>query len=330
MRFATFPNGHPDGRLHLVCRRNAKTVPTQSVTTLQEALKRWSEVSAELKLQYQQLNDGQAQGAFAFNPAQTMAPLPRAWQWLDGSAFDSHGQLMEQVFKLEARHALGRPLMYQGISDRFQSPTEPSPFPSEDDNIDFEGEFAVITGPVDMSTRAQSCLDAIRLIVQVNDWSLRYLGPIEMKTGFGMVQCKPRCAMAPVAVTPDELGENWRDGRVDLDLEVFLNATTFGRPNGYAMSVGFHDLVAHAAYSRDLPAGTVIGSGTVSNANVRQVGSACIAERRAIEIVDSGEAQTPFLRFGDAVQMEARLGNNAPLFGAISQQVVASQKSTKP
>lgn len=327
MRFATFANGQPDGRLHLVCRRNAMTVPAHSVTTLQEALERWPDVSAQLEEQYQQLNDGLSPGAFDFDPSQAMAPLPRAWQWLDGSAFNSHGQLMEQVFKLEARHELNRPLMYQGISDRFQSPTEPSPFPSEEDNIDFEGEFAVITGSVGMSSGAHACLDAIRLIVQINDWSLRYLGPIEMKTGFGMLQCKPRCSMAPIAVTTDEIGEEWCDGRVGLDLEVSLNATAFGHPNGRAMSVGFHELVAHAAYSRDLPAGTIIGSGTVSNSNFRQVGSACIAERRAIEVVDFGEPRTPFLRFGDEVSMEARRSDGAPLFGAISQQVVANQKS---
>ncbi|MFG6138045.1 fumarylacetoacetate hydrolase family protein [Halomonas sp. B23F22_10] len=323
MRFATLANGHPDGRLHLVCRHNAMMVPAEAASTLQQALERWDELAPRLEHQYQQLNEGRAEGMGPFDPDQALAPLPRAWQWLDGSAFDSHGELMERVFKLEARHALGRPLMYQGISDRFLSPAEPSVFPSEQDNIDFEGEFAVITGAVEMSADADTGMNAIRLLVQVNDWSLRYLGPIEMKTGFGMVQCKPRCSMAPIAVTPDELGPSWREGRVALDLRIALNGEPFGHPNGHAMSVGFHELVAHAAYSRDLPAGTVIGSGTVSNPDYREVGSACIAERRAIEIDDSGEARAPFLRFGDEVHMEARQADGSPLFGAISQRVAA-------
>lgn len=326
MRFATLPNGHPDGRLHLVCRRNATAVPTQAATTLQQALECWEDVAPHLEHQYQQLNDGYARDCFVFEPSKAMAPLPRAWQWLDASAFDSHGQLMEQVFKLQARHALGRPLMYQGISDRFQGPGEPAPFPNEDDNIDFEGEFAVITSSVEMGHDAESCARAIRLVVQVNDWSLRYLGPIEMKAGFGMLQCKPRCSMAPVAVTPDELGNAWQGSRVDLALKVSVNGNHFGHPNGYAMSVDFHELIAHAAYSRDLPAGTVIGSGTVSNVDFREVGSACIAERRAVEIVDTGQALTPFLCFGDEVRMESRLADDSPLFGAIQQQVVSGDK----
>ncbi|MGQ7246328.1 fumarylacetoacetate hydrolase family protein [Halomonas sp. V046] len=322
MRFATLPNGHPDGRLHLVCRRNRAAVPTQAVATLLEALEHWDDVAPLLERQYRLLNAGCSVDSVAFEADRAMAPLPRAWQWLDASAFDSHGQLMEQAFKLQARHALGRPLMYQGVSDRFQGPTEPSPFPSEEDNIDFEGEFAVITGPVEMGRDAQSCATATRLVVQVNDWSLRYLGPIEMKTGFGMLQCKPRCSMAPVALTPDELGDAWRDSRVDLALDVSVNGAHFGHPNGHAMSVGFHELIAHAAYSRDLPAGTVIGSGTISNADFRRVGSACIAERRAMEIADTGLASTPFLSFGDEVRMECRLADDSPLFGAILQQVV--------
>jgi fumarylacetoacetate (FAA) hydrolase len=325
MRFATFANGHPDGRLHLVCRHNALTVATEAASTLQEALERWEEVAPRLEAQYRRLNEGNLDDARPFEPTEAMAPLPRAWQWLDGSAFDSHGELMEQVFKLEARHALGRPLMYQGISDRFQSPAEPCVFPSVQDNIDFEGEFAVITGAVGISADAEAGMEAIRLIVQVNDWSLRYLGPIEMKSGFGMLQCKPRCSMAPVAVTPDELGANWREGRVALDLRISLNDDPFGHPNGVAMAVGFHELVAHAAYSRDLPAGTVIGSGTVSNSDFRRVGSACIAERRAAEILDLGEARTPFLQAGDRVCMEARQADDTPLFGAIRQQVVVHQ-----
>ena len=164
----------------------------------------------------------------------------------------------------------------------------------------------------------------IRLIVQINDWSLRVIAPQEMKTGFGWVQAKPACSMAPFAVTPDELGEAWQDGRVHLDLHVQWNGVTFGQANGGAMSVGFHELVAHAAATRSLCAGTVIGSGTVSNSNYSEVGSSCIAERRGLEIVDRGEPKTPFMRFGDSVRMEARGKDGRVLFGAIDQKVVQS------
>ena len=162
----------------------------------------------------------------------------------------------------------------------------------------------------------------IRLLVQINDWSLRRLAPIEMRTGFGWVQAKPPCAMAPVAVTPDELGANWRDGRIDLELSVHWNDKKFGGANGYHMSCGFDDLVAHAAYSRDLVAGTIIGSGTVSNSNFREIGSSCIAERRGIEKIDTGAPTTPFMKFGETVRMEARNADGSVLFGAIDQKVV--------
>lgn len=194
--------------------------------------------------------------------------------------------------------------------------------PSEEDGIDFEGEFGIVTDAVSMGTRPAEARRHIRLIVQINDWSLRKLAPIEMKTGFGWIQAKPACSMAPVAVTPDELGECWRDARVDLPLLVDWNGARFGAADGYAMSVGFDELVAHAAYSRDLVAGTVIGSGTVSNDNYREVGSSCIAERRAIEMIDLGEPKTGFMRFGDRVRMEARLPDGTPLFGAIDQKAM--------
>lgn len=173
--------------------------------------------------------------------------------------------------------------MYQGVSDRFYGPREDVPFPSIEDGIDFEGEFGVITSRVPMGTSAADVSQYIRLVVQINDWSLRKLAPVEMKTGFGWIQAKPPCSMAPVAVTPGELGVAWRDSRVDLPLNVSLNGKTFGAANGYHMSFGFDDLVAHAAYSRHLVAGTIIGSGTVSNANYRKIGSSCIAERRGFD-----------------------------------------------
>ncbi len=321
MRFATLCDGTPDGRLHVVSRDNSRAVPARVATTLQDALERWESVAPHLKSEYADLNGGSVSGARPFDPAHAMAPLPRAWQWLDGSAYDSHGALMAKVFGIDAKGGSDRPLMYQGISDRFIAPMEDVPFPSQDDGIDFEGEFGVITGAVPMGTRAEDAATHIRLVVQINDWSLRRIAPVEMKTGFGWLQCKPRCSMAPVAVTPDELGDAWRDCQVALPLAVDWNGRRFGNAHGYGMSDGFDRLVEHAAYSRDLVAGTIIGSGTVSNENYREVGSSCIAERRAIEMIDEGAPKTPFMAFGDRVRMEAVLEDGAPLFGAIDQVV---------
>lgn len=319
MKLATLADGTPDGRLHLVSRDLSRCAPAQARPTLQAALEDWDQVEEQLKAEYEALNAG---GGSSFAPSRALAPLPRAWQWLDGSAFDSHGKLMQTAFNMAPVETQGRPLMYQGMGDRFHPPAGNVPFPSEEDGIDFEGEFGIITGAVPMGTRAAEARGYIRLVVQINDWSLRKLAPVEMKTGFGWVQAKPASSMAPVAVTPDELGPHWRDARVDLPLMVDWNGQRFGAANGYAMSAGFDDLIAHAAYSRDLVAGTVIGSGTVSNDNYREIGSSCIAERRGIEMVDTGEAKTGFMRFGDRVRMEAALPDGTPLFGPIDQIAV--------
>jgi fumarylacetoacetate (FAA) hydrolase len=214
------------------------------------------------------------------------------------------------------------PLMYQGVSDKFYGPTDDVRMVDEGLQIDFEGEFGVIVDAVPMGTSAEDCRKHIRLVVQINDWSLRALAGPEMKSGFGWVQAKPPCSMAPFAVTPDELGEQWRDSRACLTLTVDWNGQRFGAANGEPMGYGFHELVAHAARTRDLVAGTVIGSGTVSNENFREVGSSCIAERRGIEIVDQGAPKTEFMKFGDRVRMEALLPDGRAPFGAIDQQVV--------
>ena len=321
MKLCTLSDGSRDGRLHLVSRDLTRAAPARAARTLQEALESWEACEGALRQEYDALNASPA-GAATFAQASAMSPLPRAWQWLDGSAFDSHGDLMDTVFGMAKKEKTGVPLMYQGVSDRFLGPTEDVPLPSEADDMDFEGEFGVITDATPMGTSAEGALEHIRLIVQINDWSLRKLAPVEMKTGFGWVRAKPYCSMAPVAVTPDELGAHWRDARVDLPLNVFWNGTRFGAANGYQMSFGFHQLVAHAAYSRDLVAGTVIGSGTVSNSTYREVGSSCIAERRAIEMLDHGAPRTSYLKFGDRVRMEALAADGSPLFGAIDQKVV--------
>jgi fumarylacetoacetate (FAA) hydrolase len=319
VKLATLKNGSRDGRLHIVSRDLTRCTPAKAASTLQQALEAWSELEGALAAEYATLN---ADGGAAFEPAAAMAPLPRAWQWLDGSAFESHGDLMDAVFGFDKKEKSDRPLMYQGLSDTFLGPHDDVPLPSEDDGIDFEGEFGIITSAVPRGTLATDAGPHIRLLVQINDWSLRKLAPIEMKTGFGWIQAKPACSMAPVAVTPDELGSAWRDARVDLPLVVDWNDARFGAANGYHMRFGFGELLAHAAYSRDLTAGTVIGSGTVSNSNFREIGSSCIAERRGIEMIDEGAPRTPFMRFGDRVRMETKRADGTPLFGAIDQRVV--------
>jgi fumarylacetoacetate (FAA) hydrolase len=213
------------------------------------------------------------------------------------------------------------PLMYQGASDKFYGPHDDVRFPSEDLGIDFEGEFGVIVDAVPMGVTPEQALSHIKLLVQINDWSLRALAGPEMQTGFGWIWAKPHSSMAPFAITPDELGDQWRDGRVCLDLLVYWNGEKFGAANGEPMQYGFHELVARAARTRDLVAGTVIGSGTVSNASYREVGSSCIAERRGIEIVDTG---TGFMRFGDTVRMEAVTDTGVRPFGVLEQKAVCA------
>lgn len=325
MKLATLANGAPDGQLVVVSKDHSRVVSAGAIVgTLQEALEKWSLVESALVVLARGLEEGTCAHIDATASQTFMAPLPRAWQWLDGSAYESHGNLMSRVFGMDPP-SRERPLMYQGVSDRFYGPNDDIPLPREEDGIDFEGEFGVITDLVPQGITAKDAARHIRLVVQINDWSLRTLAPIEMKTGFGWVQAKPRCSMAPVAITVDELANAWRDGRVDLPLRVDWNDKQFGNANGYAMAFSFPELVAHAAYSRDLVAGTVIGSGTVSNENFRQVGSSCIAERRGIELLDEGVPRTPYMRFGDHILMEARHQDGSPLFGKIFQRVVRSQ-----
>jgi len=285
---------------------------------LQAALERWDDVQEALAGLAKRLA---AREGTPIDPARLGAPLPRAWQWLDGSAYASHGALMQKAFNLPPIET-DLPLMYQGLSHCFLGPHDDVPFPSEADGIDFEGEFAVVTDAVPMGVSPADALAHIKLVLQLNDWSLRVIAPVEMKTGFGWIQAKPPCGMAPFAVTPDELGENWRNFRPALHLRVYWNGEQFGDAFGEPMAYGFDELVAHAARTRNLIAGTVIGSGTVSNENYREVGSSCIAERRGIEIVDTGAPVTGFMKYGDTVRMEARLPDGRTPFGAIEQKVV--------
>jgi fumarylacetoacetate (FAA) hydrolase len=315
VRLATRANGAPDGELVVVSDDGARCIPAgKRWRNLLAAIAAWDEAEGELRALADRAGE-------PLDPASLRAPLPRSWQWLDGSAFQTHADLMQAAFGTE-KIEHDKPLMYQGLSDRFLGPNEPVPFLDETHGIDFEGEFGVIVDRVPMGTRAADAMQHIKLLVQINDWSLRALAVPEMKTGFGWIQAKPACSMAPFAVTPDELGNDWQDGRVCLDLVVEWNGRPFGRANGREMAFGFHELVAHAAATRDLAAGTIIGSGTVANANYAEVGSSCISERRAIEITADGKAVTPFMRFGDKCRMEALTTDRRAIFGAIEQEVV--------
>jgi fumarylacetoacetate (FAA) hydrolase len=323
MRLATRRDGTPDGELFVVATNGMHAAPARDIApTMQAALERWHTVEHALRTLADAVEAGTAPGLVALDPATLAAPLPRAWQWLDGSAYLNHGELMQQAFRLPPIET-DRPLMYQGLSDRFLGPSDDVRLPSQEDGIDFEGELGVIVDAVPMGISAADALGHIRLIVQINDWSLRTIAPIEMKTGFGWVQAKPACSAAPFAVTPDMLGQHWRNGRVSAILETQLNGERFGAvDSGAEMAFGFHELVAHAARTRDLVAGTIIGSGTVSASNYTEVGSSCLSERRAIDAI-AGRPLTPFLRSGDRVRMEAKV-NGKPLFGVIDQAVVVA------
>ena len=312
MRVATLQDGTPDGRLVLVS-PDAAHYAIAPVKTLQEALENWNALAPEM--------EAIAEFPEPLDLAQVIAPLPRAWQWLDGSVYASHGALMDKVIGMD-KAPVEWPLMYQGVSSKFYGPTEDVRMPDEALGIDFEGEFGIITDFVPMGTAAEDAARHIKLVVQINDWSLRTLAGPEMKTGFGWVQAKPPCSMAPFAVTTGELGDAWQECQPNMHLAVHWNSQQFGNAHGKAMGHGFDKLVAHAARTRDLVAGTVIGSGTVSNENFREVGSSCIAERRGIEIVDEGSPKTDFMRYGDRVRMEARAPDGSTPFGAIDQRVV--------
>ncbi len=321
MKLATLANETQDGQLVVVSSDHQRCLPADAAAAnLLDAMGRWSDVEADLKSLAERVEarDG---GAQPFDAKAALAPLPRSWQWLDGSAFPQHGELMQKAFNMPPIET-SNPLMYQGMSDRFYSGADDIPFRSEADGIDFEGEYAVIVDEVPMGTSATDAMGHIKLIIQLNDWSLRNFGPEEMKTGFGFVRAKPPCSVAPVAVTPDELGAAWVDGRVCLPLHVEWNAKTFGRAVGTEMEYGFHELVAHAASARDLCAGTIIGSGTVSNSDYPAVGSSCISERRAIDMIEHGEIRTPFMAFGDRIKMQTVHTDGRPIFGAIDQTVI--------
>jgi len=323
MKLASLRNGSRDGQLCVVSSCLTKFTPVDPIcSSLQLALDNWQQVKPELEAISLQLNQNKVQGQ-RFVPTDFLAPLPRAYQWADGSAYVNHVELVRQARGVEMPESFWTdPLMYQGGSDNFLAST--------DDivgdlswGIDFEGELAVITEDVPMGVDPREAENKIALLMLVNDVSYRNLIPDELKKGFGFFQSKPACACSPVAVTPDELGPFWRQGRVHLPLRVKLNEQLMGEPEaGEDMVFSFLQLISHAAKTRTLTAGTIIGSGTVSNKSTER-GVACIAEKRMREIINKGEAQTPFLVTGDRVQLEMFDDQGHSIFGPIDQQVLA-------
>jgi fumarylacetoacetate (FAA) hydrolase len=331
MKLATLRDGSRDGQLLVVSRdlRRA-TSATHVAKNLLAALESWEQVGPALTALFADLERGTVRGELPLSQADLASPLPRTWQWLDGSAFSSHTELMQRAFKHPVdRPPATKPLMYQGGSDDFLGPQQDMPVPSEADGVDFEAEIAVIVDRVPMGTPAAEALAHTKLVMLANDASLRAHAAAEMQTGFGWIHAKPATNFSPVAVTPDELGDAWKDGRLCRPLDVSWNGRRFGNPDAGEMSFGFHELIAHAAYSRNLSAGTIVGSGTVSNANYAVVGSACIAERRAIEIAEHGHAVTEYMRFGDRVRIEMLDAAGRSIFGAIDQRVVAAEPTRR-
>lgn len=324
MKLATLKDDTRDGALCVVSRDLKLAQIAQDVApTLQAALDDWGYCAPLLAELYAALNARPSARAFEVDFTKFHAPLPRAFQWADASAYVNHVELVRKARGAEMPKSFWTdPLMYQGGSDAFLGPRDDIPVESEDWGIDLEGEVAVIVDDVPMGVPAKKAGEHIRLLALVNDVSLRNLISAELAKGFGFFQSKPASAFSPVAVTPEELGAAWDGGKVGLPLVVHVNDALFGRPNaGADMTFEFPKLVAHAAKTRHLRAGTIIGSGTVSNKD-RSAGSACIAEQRMLETIESGKAQTPFLKFGDRVRIEMLDAEGRSIFGAIDQQIV--------
>jgi len=333
MKLASYKNGRRDGQLVVVSRDLSRAVAVPAIApTMQAALDAWDQVAPQLAAVYQALNAGPVELEFGFDQALCESPLPRAYQWADGSAYVNHVELVRKARNSEMPPSFWTdPLMYQGGSDDFIGPRDTIEVVSEEYGIDFEGEVAVITGDVPMAVTAADARSAIRLVMLVNDVSLRGLNPNELAKGFGFFQSKPASAFSPVAVTPDELGSDWQDAKLHLPLLSHLNGELFGKPNaGIDMTFDFGQLIAHAAKTRNLGAGAIIGSGTVSNKQGTDwgtsiseggVGYSCIAEIRMIETIRDGAPKTGFMKFGDRIRLEMLDAQGQSIFGAIDQQV---------
>ncbi|WP_338589183.1 fumarylacetoacetate hydrolase family protein [Shewanella khirikhana] len=324
MKLATYNNGRRDGQLMLVSRDLTKAVAVPAIAhTMQQLLDAWDLLSPQLTELYDALNDGQLENTLEFDEAKCLSPFPRAFQWADGSAYVNHVELVRKARGADMPETFWTdPLFYQGGSDSFIPPRSNIELGSEDWGIDFESEIAVVTDDVPMGVSADNAAKHIKLLMLVNDVSLRNLIPGELAKGFGFFQSKPSSSFSPVAVTPDELGDRWQDSKVHLPLITHLNGELFGKPNaGVDMTFNFSQLVAHVAKTRPIGAGAIIGSGTISNYD-RSAGSSCLAEKRMLEVIADGKPSTPFMRFGDRVRIEMLDDKGDSIFGAIDQQVV--------
>jgi fumarylacetoacetate (FAA) hydrolase len=328
LKVGSIKTGGRDGTLVVIAADLSRAVKVPGIgATLQAALDHWDEVLPDLESTCQALNEGRMDNAFPLRFTELASPLPRAYQWADGSAYLNHAELVRRSRGAELPESLRTdPLMYQGGSDSFLGPWDPILLASEEWGIDFEAELAVITGDVPMGVSVEDAGKYIKLMMLVNDVSLRNLIPNELTKGFGFFHGKPSSAFSPAAVTPSGLGTAWDGRKLHLPLVSWLNGKQFGNPDaGVDMSFDFPALVAHAAKTRPLGAGTIIGSGTVSNRD-RSRGSSCIAERRMIEIIEQGTPITPFMRFGDRVRIEMFGAEGHSIFGAIDQQVLKYER----
>jgi len=332
MKLATLKDGSRDGMLAVVS-RDMKTVSLADgiAPTLQRALDDWNFFAPQLEELYTALNQGKARRPFDFNPQKCMAPLPRAYQWADGSVYESHVKRMSTAGGAKWEdYSWREPMIYQGASDDFLGAQDDVVFAEESWGIDFEAEVGVILGDTPMQTKREDALDHVRLFTLINDWSLRNLIAREIAKHFGFFQCKPATAFAPVAVTPDELGEAWTEGLPHFNVNIAWNGVRFGELNAAeGVKFNFADLIVHAAKTRNLRAGTVLGLGTISNTNVDN-GYATIAEKRAQETLDKAEGrevtQTEFMKFGDRVRIEAKDAAGHSLFGVVDQQVISLRR----
>ena len=328
MKLATYKDSSRDGQLVIVSRDLLTAhYATGIATRLQQVLDDWGFLSPQLQDLYDTLNQGKARHAFPFEPARCMAPLPRAYQWADGSAFINHVELVRKARNSEVPATFYTdPLMYQGGSDDFIGPCDDVVAASEAFGIDFEAEIAVITADVPMGSTPEQAIDSIRLLMLANDVSLRNLIPDELAKGFGFVQSKPATAFSPVAVTPDEVGDAWQGGRLHLTLQSTWNGRKVGLCEaGPEMTFHFGQLIAHLCKTRNVRAGSVVGSGTVSNKDWTH-GYSCIAEKRAIETIEDGQPKTGFMKFGDTIRIEVKGKDGQSVFGAIDQKIVALEK----
>jgi len=324
MKLASLKNNTRDGQLVVVNRDLSQAVTVPEIAhTMQQLMDDWSGLSPKVEAVYQQLNAGEAPNAFDFVQSDCESPLPRAYQWADGSAYVNHVELVRKARNAEMPATFWTdPLMYQGGSDAFIGPRDDIEVESTDFGIDMESEVAVILDDTPMAATPDQAQQQIRLLMLVNDVSLRNLIPAELAKSFGFFQSKPSSAFSPVAVTPDELGDSWDGKKLHLPLVTHLNGDLFGEPNcGIDMTFDFPTIVAHAAKTRPLGAGAIIGSGTISNVD-RSSGSSCLAEKRMLEIIESGKPSTPFMQFGDQVRIEMFDANGASIFGSIDQKIV--------